>query len=71
MPILKSPNNKEQSANTSLPKQTTPAPKEEDFKMNVNDNPRANENVYNDSLAQGDTDTSSDVGSEITDGEAS
>ena len=64
------PNDKGQSANTSLPKQTTPAPKEEDFKMNVNDNPRANENVYNESLAE-DNDSTSDVGSEITDGEAS
>lgn len=61
---------KGQSANTSLPKQTTPAPKEEDFKMNINDNPRANENVYNESLAK-EEGSASDVGSEITDGEAS
>lgn len=52
-----------------LPQQTTPAPKEEDFHMNVNDNPRANENVYNEDMAKEDTAT--DVGSEITDGEAS
>ncbi|HYH15049.1 MAG TPA: hypothetical protein VD794_07510 [Flavisolibacter sp.] len=63
------PDDKGQAANTSLPKQTTPAPKEEDFKMSVNDNPRANENVYNESMAE-DEDTS-DIGSEITDGEAS
>ena len=37
-------------------------------KMNVNPNPRANENVYDeDSAEKGDT---SGVGSEITDGEA-
>lgn len=64
------PDDKELSANTSLPKQTIPAPKEEDFKMNVNDNPRANENVYNEKLAK-DEDASSGVGSEITDGGAS
>lgn len=63
------PDNKGQPADTSLPKQTTPAPKEDDFKMNVNDNPRANENVYNESLAEGEG-TASDVGSEVTDGEA-
>ena len=64
------PDNKGQAANTSLPKPTTPAPQEDDFKMNVNDNPRANENVYNESLANEKGDAS-DVGSEITDGEAS
>jgi hypothetical protein len=63
------PDDKDQSLNTSLPKQTTPAPKEEDFKMNVNDNQRANENVYNDDFAS--EGSASDVGSEITDGEAS
>ena len=63
------PDDKAHPVHTSLPKQTTPAPTEEDFKMNVNDNPRANENVYNDSLVAGNT--QSDVGSEITDGEAS
>ena len=62
------PNDKEQTSHTSLPKQTTPAPKEEDFSMNVNDNPRANENVYNESLAK-ETDAKNDSGSEITDGE--
>lgn len=63
------PDNKGQSASTSLPKQSTPAPKEDDFTMNVNDNPRANENVYNESLAEGEG-APSDVGSEISDGEA-
>jgi hypothetical protein len=63
------PNDKGKMADTSVPKQTTPAPKEEDFKMNVNDNPRANENVYNDSLAN-EGDAGNDAGSEITDGEA-
>ena len=64
------PDDKGQSANTSLPKPTTPAPKEEDFKMNVNDNPRANENVYNETMAK-EEGNAADVGSEITDGEAS
>jgi len=64
------PHNKGQSANTSVPEQNTPAPREEDFKMNVNDNPRANENVYNESMAD-EEGNAADVGSEITDGEAS
>ena len=64
------PDNKGQPANTSLPEQRTPAPTEEDFKMSVNDNPRANENVYNESMAK-EEGNASDVGSEITDGEAS
>lgn len=62
------PNDKGQQS-ASLPTQTTPAPKEEDFRMNVNNNPRANENVYNEDLSK--EDDTSDVGSEITDGEAS
>ncbi len=62
-------NDKDQALKADMPQQTTPAPKEEDFRMNVNDNPRANENVYNEDMAE--KDTASDVGSEITDGEAS
>lgn len=62
------PNDKDQQVNTSLPKQTTPAPKEEDFNMSVNDNPRANENVYNESLVK-EGRTENESGSEITDGE--
>jgi hypothetical protein len=65
---LKQPNDKDQLTHTSLPKQTTPAPKEKDFTMNVNENPRANENVYNDSLAK-EGETNNEAGSEITDGE--
>lgn len=62
------PIDKEQHIYTSLPKQTTPPPKEEDFSMNVNDNPRANENVYNESLVK-EGNAENDSGSEITDGE--
>jgi hypothetical protein len=63
------PNDKEQDLSGYLPKQTTPAPKEEDFNLQVNANPRANENVNNGNLA--DKGDAADVGSEITDGEAS
>ncbi|ANE52707.1 hypothetical protein [Flavisolibacter tropicus] len=62
------PNDKDQHIYTSLPKQTTPAPKEEDFSMSVNDNPRANENVYNESLVK-ENNAEKESGSEITDGE--
>jgi hypothetical protein len=41
---------------------------EDDFRMNVNDNPRANENIEATTF---DQDEEGGVGSEITDGEAS
>jgi hypothetical protein len=45
-----------------------PALDEDDFRMNVNDNPRANENLDATSFDQNEE---GGVGSEITDGEAS